>query len=52
MPEQNLHRMMNARRALTGVVEERLDGLKRPGFAGGSDPTEGWADASTEEVSG
>jgi putative transposase len=26
--------------------------LKRPGFAGGSDPTERWADASTEEVSG
>jgi hypothetical protein len=25
--------------------------VKRPGFAGGSDPTEGWADASTEEVS-
>ena len=25
--------------------------MKRPGFAGGSDPTERWADASTEEVS-
>ncbi len=25
--------------------------VKRPGFAGGSDPTERWADASTEEVS-
>jgi hypothetical protein len=26
-------------------------GLKRPGFAGGSDPTGRWADASAEEVS-
>jgi hypothetical protein len=30
----------------------RAHGVKRPGFAGGSVPTEGWADASTEEVSG
>jgi hypothetical protein len=39
-----------------GIVAARKwlcdTGLKRPGFAGGSVPTEGWADASTEEVSG
>jgi uncharacterized protein YndB with AHSA1/START domain len=35
--------------AFDGMDEQTL---KRPGFAGGSDPTERWADASTEEVSG
>ena len=28
------------------------DGLNRPGFGGGIDPTEGWSHVSTEEVSG
>ena len=34
-----------------GAEAWRSDGLNRPGFGGGIDPTKGWSHVSTAEVS-